>query len=234
MTGSNASVFVAVLPALALTAAVVDWIGVGTNRRWVEYIGKPLTMVLLIAWLLTVAGPQVAFSLPAILILAALCFSLLGDIALMLPSDRFLLGLVSFLAAHVAYVVAFTWDRGPSRPAEWLVGGGVVALLAVLLPPIRKGLRRSGHDAYLMPVVLYAVVLASMLWAATIVPLHASWLMPGGAAIALGGAAFFASDVTLVWNRFIAPLPGRRVTTHVLYHLAQLALIGGVLSALRS
>ena len=41
-------------------------------------------------------------------ILAGLVFSLAGDVFLMLPSDQFMAGLVSFLIAHLFYIAAFT------------------------------------------------------------------------------------------------------------------------------
>ena len=223
-----------VFPALAMLAAVIDWIGVGARRPWLEYFGKPLTVVLLIAWLILGAGAGTAFALPTLLFLAALVFSLAGDILLMLPAGRFLAGLVLFLLAHLSYIASFSWNRGHLAPSEWLVAAGIAVLLALLLPPVRAGLRRSGRPGLVVPVAVYAAVLGVMLWTSVGVPLHSSWLAEGAAWIAFGGAAFFASDVSLVWDRFVAPLPGRRVTTHVLYHLAQLALTGGVLTALWS
>jgi uncharacterized membrane protein YhhN len=189
-------------------------------------------MVFLIAWLVLGAGASACRSIPVWLFLAALTFSLLGDILLMLPSGRFLAGLVLFLMAHLGYIAAFTWDRGRLAAAEWLLAAAVGMLLALLLPRIRAGLRRSGHPTYLLPVAVYAVALGGMLWSAAAALLHDSWLAAGAGWIALGGACFFASDVSLVWDRFVTPLPGRRVTTHVLYHLAQFALTGGVLAAL--
>jgi uncharacterized membrane protein YhhN len=218
--GSTAAMMLVVLPALAVLAAVIDWIGVGARRPWLEYVGKPLTMVFLIAWLIFGAGAGTAFSIPTVLALAALLFSLAGDVLLMLPSGSF--------------IAAFTWDRGRLSPGEWLVAAGIAILLALLLPPVRAGLRRSGRPKLVIPVAIYAAVLGGMLWASVGTLLHPSWLVAGAAWIAFGGLAFFASDVSLVWNRFVAPLPGRRVTTHILYHIAQLALTGGVLAALQS
>jgi uncharacterized membrane protein YhhN len=232
--GSTAAMTLVVLPALAVLAAVIDWIGVGARRPWLEYVGKPLTMVFLIAWLIFGAGAGTAFSIPTVLALAALLFSLAGDVLLMLPSGSFSAGLVLFLLAHLSFIAAFTWDRGRLSPGEWLVAAGIAILLALLLPPVRAGLRRSGRPKLVIPVAIYAAVLGGMLWASVGTLLHPSWLVAGAAWIAFGGLAFFASDVSLVWNRFVAPLPGRRVTTHILYHIAQLALTGGVLAALQS
>jgi len=224
-------IWLAVWPSFAALSAVADWIGVGTCRPRLEYLAKPLTIVLLIAWLLSGSGVERALSLPTLLVLAALLFSLAGDILLMLPEARFLPGLVLFLLAHLSYVLAFTWNRPQLMPGEWLLGAAIAFLLAAVLPPVRAGLRRSGRSGLVGPVAAYALVLGAMLWASVGTLLHPSWLAAGATWVALGGLAFFASDVSLVWDRFVAPLPGRRVTTHALYHLGQLALTGGVLSA---
>jgi uncharacterized membrane protein YhhN len=223
-----------VWPAFAALSAIVDWIGVATRRPHLEYVAKPLTILLLIAWLLFCLGVQTALGLPMVLVLAALLFSHAGDILLMLPAARFLPGLALFLLAHLSYVLAFTWERPRLAPAEWLLGAAIAFVLACLLPPVRAGLRRSGRPELVGPVAAYALVLGAMLWASVGTLLRPSWLAAGATWIALGGLAFFASDVSLVWDRFIAPLPGRRVTTHALYHVAQLALTGGVLSAVSS
>jgi uncharacterized membrane protein YhhN len=228
------AVILVAFPALAVLAAIIDWIGVGARRPWLEYVGKPLTMVFLIAWLIVGAGSGTAFAIPTVLVLAALLFSLMGDILLMLPAGSFVAGLVLFLLAHLSYTAAFSWDRERLVPGEWLVAAAIAILLALLLPPVRLGLRRSGRPRLVVPVAIYAFVLGGMLWASVGTLLRSSWLAAGAAWIAFGGVAFFASDVSLVWDRFVAPLPGRRVTTHVLYHIAQLALTGGVLAAIWS
>ncbi len=52
-----------------------------------------------------------------------------------------------------------------------------------------------------------------------------------GAALAIAGATLFvASDAVLGWNRFVAPLPRGRLSTHVPYHLGQALLTGWILA----
>lgn len=72
------------------------------NLKLQEYILKPLTtlLIILIAYL----------GLPSDYknhIIYGLIFSLFGDIFIMMPEDKFIFGLVSFLIAHVIYIYAF-------------------------------------------------------------------------------------------------------------------------------
>lgn len=220
--------------AASIIAAIIDWFGVALRRPGIEYAAKPATIIFLILWILLAVPSAAAWTLPGAAILAALTLSLIGDILLMLPSGRLLAGLAIFLLAHLSYILAINWGRPALVAGEALAAAGVLALLAVLLPPVRGGLRRSGHPALVTPVALYAAVLAAMLWSSVGTLLRPSWLAAGAGWIAVGGLAFFASDASLVIDRFVRPLPGRRVTTHVLYHTAQLALTAGVILSLSS
>lgn len=218
--------------AASIVAAIVDWFGVALRRPAIEYAAKPATIVFLILWILVAVPSAGTRTLPGAVILAALTLSLIGDILLMLPKGRFLTGLAIFLLVHLSYILAINRGRSALVAGEALAAAALLAMLAVLLPPVRAGLRRSGHPALVTPVALYAAVLAVMLWSSVGTLLRPSWLAAGAGWIAVGGLAFFASDVSLVWDRFVRPLPGRRVTTHVLYHTAQLALTAGVIRAM--
>jgi iron(III) transport system permease protein len=94
------------------------------------YIFKPLTtsLIILTALLLPDAVPAPY----KWLIIAGLLFSLGGDVFLMLPQDRFVFGLVSFLIAHLFYIAAFTLTRtnAPGKPI-W----HIILILPVISPP---------------------------------------------------------------------------------------------------
>ena len=89
---------------IALLFAILDWIAVVKELKTLEYIAKPAVMLALLAWLWSVSGFRGGLFWFGL----GLFFSLLGDIFLMLPRERFIPGLVSFLLAHLAYVIGFT------------------------------------------------------------------------------------------------------------------------------
>jgi uncharacterized membrane protein YhhN len=197
---------------LTVVVAAVDWWAVATDRRPVEYVAKPLTMVVLIAAALAldpVDGAQRWW------FVAALVLSLAGDVFLMLPQDLFVPGLASFLLGHVAYIVGL-WI-GDTSTVGLVVG---LVLVAVALPVL--GVRilaavRSGDEPELLaPVAVYVAVISAM-----VVSAGAS-----GQWVALAGAvSFYASDAMIAWGRFLRPIPHGRLAVMVTYHLAQLALV---------
>ncbi|HEU4596473.1 MAG TPA: lysoplasmalogenase [Pyrinomonadaceae bacterium] len=161
----------------------------GPRRR--VYLFKPLTVVLII--LIALEGN---FSSPTIyryLIVAGLLCSLAGDVFLMLPRDRFVEGLASFLVAHVLYIAAFS-SGGVRAPSVWV---GVLlaaygALMLRLLWP-RLGKLRAA-------VLIYVLAILLMAWLAS-----SRWLVMGEAGSLpafLGALLFVASDSLLAWNRF--------------------------------
>jgi uncharacterized membrane protein YhhN len=149
----------------------------------------------------------------------ALLLSLAGDVFLMLPRDLFVAGLGSFLLAHVAYVVAFTRHGGS---ATALVESAVVVVVAAILVgrPVILGVRRA-DPAMVGPVVAYIVVLGAMVTTA---------IATTTALLAVGGILFMASDSLIAWNRFVRERPWAPLAIIVTYHLAQAALVTGLVS----
>ena len=175
---------------IAVSAAITTW-AEHRNARRAVYLFKPLTTVLILA--LTATAPQPVSRGYQALVCAGLLFSLAGDVFLMLPRDRFVAGLASFLLAHLFYVAAFA-PRPPTLAAPpvlaALVAYGVV-LLRALWP--RLGPLRA-------PVAVYAAALLVMAWEAA-----ERWMVldTTPALLAAVGAGFFVvSDSVLAWERF--------------------------------
>ncbi len=134
-------VFPLSLFALGLVFAIVDWIAVVIEHKPLEYVAKPATLLAFIAGAGLVAMATGGGRL-ALWFLLALAFSLLGDVFLMLPGDRwFPLGLGAFLLAQICYVVGLTPTQPPTA-SLWLFVP-IVALDLLVLPRVICGASRA-------------------------------------------------------------------------------------------
>jgi uncharacterized membrane protein YhhN len=207
--------------------ALADWVAVARNNHRLEFVLKPLTLVLLFV---AAASGDLGDAKPWLL--AALALGLVGDVALLFSSDEppapgaerelepaFLAGLGAFLLGHLAYLAAFAAHglHGWQATAGVLVVGGASALV---MPRVLRGARDAGGPALAVVVGIYAAVLSLMVVFAF-----------GTAAVltALGAAIFLGSDTTLAWNRFVQPLLRGPVIVIVTYHVAQLLIVIGLL-----
>lgn len=180
-----------------------------------NFVFKPLATVglIVLAWPRGRATPVLRRW-----VLTALVLSLAGDVALMWPQQGFLPGLVSFLLAHLAYLVAFTRvQRLAARAAPFVAYALVAAaVLALLWPGVPSPLR--------VPVLAYVVCLAGMAAQAAVL-----WrCAPHDAAarrLALGGALFLASDALLATNKFALPLPAASLWILATYWAAQACIV---------
>ena len=194
--------------ALAIRAHYLD-----ESRRWQVFTFKPLATLLILALALALPPVSPAYQWT---IAAGLLFSTAGDVFLMLPRDRFVTGLASFLVAHLCYIGAFAIGVPfAAAPLLWLpffAAGGVV--LALIWPGLKPALR--------VPVAVYVVVIAAMAGQAT-----GRWSLAGdGAALAavIGASLFMVSDAVLAINRFRWPFRAGRAINLATYWAAQLLI----------
>ena len=190
-------------------AIVLDCPGRPGWRRG-HYLFKPLTTALII--LLALVGPADALPGTRLLIILGLAASLIGDIWLMLPRDRFILGLASFAVAQVCYIAAFGGTLAACPPLwtyiPYLAYAGAMSSL----------LWRDA-EAMRLPVVVYALLLVSMAWLA-----GARWLQDGNTPALqgwIGALLFLTSDSLLAWNRFRRPIPNGAAWVLATYYLGQ-------------
>ena len=202
-----------VLSPLVLLAALLTIRAEYRGPRWQVYLFKPLTTALIFAIALdrAPAGPRAY----AIAILIGLLCSLAGDIFLMLPADRFIAGLVSFLLAHIAYIVAFS--TAPGATLSWRSAALLFPLLlygAVVFRRLRPTL-----GALAPPVLVYMLVIIVMAWRA--LDLWAQVRTPSALAAALGALLFVASDSLLALNRFAGKFAAAQALVLGTYYTAQ-------------
>lgn len=208
----------AVQPFLILAAVIAAVLAtrahyLDESRRWQIYLFKPLATLLILALALSLAPARDEYRW---LIAAGLLLSTAGDVFLMLPRDRFVAGLASFLVAHLCYIGAFSIGVSfAAAPPLWLpyfVAGGVV--VALVWPGLKPALRA--------PVIVYVMVIAAMAGQAT-----GRWYLSGSAvalAAAIGAGLFVVSDAVLAIDRFRWKFRAARAVTLATYWGAQLLI----------
>ena len=209
----------------AFVFAALEALALWKNNPRLEYAAKPAVMVALFFWLWTSAG----FSGALLWFGLGILFSLAGDVLLMISLDRlFLVGLVAFLCAHVAYVIGF------NTPLPGVSAWGLLLAMMIwiggtrIMRRIVAPLSAQGQAGLRIPILVYGFVISIMLLSAMLKLTDISWNAGAALLVALGAFLFYLSDIILAWMKFIAPIQNGRIYNILAYHLGQIALIAGV------
>jgi uncharacterized membrane protein YhhN len=202
-----------ILAALSLLSGAL---AIGFDKkgfRRLFHIFKPLTTFLIILVALVARTPVPAAY--KMFVLAGLACSLAGDICLMFPERWFRAGLVSFLAAHAFYILAF--KPAPGRPvsAGLLLPFMIYGLLMFrTLAPALGNLK--------LPVLIYIAAITVMAWLAANRFVYAGGTQP---LLAFAGAVLFlASDSVLAYDRFARKIGPAQAIILGTYFPAQLLI----------
>lgn len=213
---------------LFLIILAVDLTAVFLNKESLRYFTKPLIVVSLILYFIS----QISFVQSGLKkwILLALAFSLGGDILLLFETKDpvfFLLGLASFLIAHIFYIVFFHLIRIREN-----IAGNILLLLVVvvyytalmtIISPFLENLK--------LPVRIYGVVISFML----LLALHTGFINNKKASMMIitGAVLFIISDSLLALNKFYAQFDYAGIGVMLTYGLAQLFIVDGAIKYIR-
>lgn len=210
----------------AVAFAFLDWASTWKGWKIRLYIAKPATLIFLILWTLQISGWQdhmLWFGL-------GLCFSLIGDVALLFSPRFFMVGLGSFLLAHIAYLIGFNQQPAPLSMGVMLAAVMVGLVASMVIRLIRPGIMRAPHGKrFLTAVLLYGGTLTFMLLSAVITLFRPEWLSLHATMAAIGAALFFTSDSLLGYDRFVRKLKHGQSYVHLTYHVGQACLIVGAM-----
>ena len=201
----------------AISAAAVI-LGLLFDLQTVYFFAKPLLMITLALYF---ASATRGYPRWRVYVIAALVFSWAGDVFL-ISSDWFIAGLISFLIAHVFYIIAYQKTGAASGKLTALDIVKFVIYGVILIWFIYPGL-----GDMLVPVLIYALVLLGMgVWAhkrrgATSV---ASFKM-----VAFGAILFAISDGLIAVNKFAYPIPAERILIVSIYMTAQYLIVQGLI-----
>jgi uncharacterized membrane protein YhhN len=206
---ATSPVVVATLATCAGVAAM--FVADRTGRRAFEFIGKPIAaLAFLVLGLHSAAGHDTPVTRAFV---AALVLSLVGDMCLMLKTDKtFLAGLGAFLLGHVGFLVAFLL-RGISLGAVAALAVPTIAVAAVvwrwLAPHVPAPMK--------VPVIAYMTVISVMVACAFGTHAHAPAPM-----LLVAATSFFVSDLAVARQKFVNPSHTNRYWGLPLYFGAQL------------
>jgi uncharacterized membrane protein YhhN len=163
------------------------------------------------------------------ILLTALTFSWIGDVILLFANKGeiyFILGLVAFLLSHIFYSVLFNKQTNSKTISNKLSFGAGIGLILVYFS-IMMGTLGPKLGSLILPVVIYAIVISTMLFFAlkgnfqwNTIPYHA---------VLVGAVFFISSDSILAFNKFYQPIPQASFLIMATYLLAQYSIVWGIL-----
>jgi uncharacterized membrane protein YhhN len=218
-----------ILPFIYFLVLAAECLAILSGSTVLHVIAKPLLMpVLLTGFYLEIKKPGRARNL----ILAALFFSWVGDVVLLIDSrygSFFIYGLIAFLTAHICYIAYFNGARklNGSNGFKPVASLPIVAYMTVFYLAIYPFL-----GVMKVPVLIYAVVITLMLLAS----IHAFSLRTQSfGVISVAGTLIFAvSDSTLAINRFVLPFEHAPFFIMLTYGVAQFLIVDGSIRNLRA
>lgn len=162
-------------------------------------------------------------------LLFALIFSWIGDVILMFADKGelyFIFGLVSFLIAHILFIVLFFKQSPEKRSLNKILFGLGILIVSAYLYGMLTILFPTLGDLK-VPVSVYAFTISLMLVMAIRGAL--TWQKPMNLLILNGAIAFVTSDSILAMNKFYSPLPNASFLIMVTYIVAQYLIVLGIL-----
>lgn len=208
--------------------ALINWYAAGRGLRWLIYFSKPGTMIVLLVWFALTAPLAGSGGRPENLffLLGGAC-GLAGDVALMLPTVRFKLGLGAFLAGHICYIIALNLTLPDLHPTSVLFGLGLIVIGGVFYSRLAGSLVAKKLRRMRLPVLFYVLAILPMTWSAMQTIWRPEWQGLPALLAASGGLLFLVSDGLLAWDRFVKPIPFARSLVMITYHLAQFGILVG-------
>ena len=182
------------------------------DSKRTKYILKPGTMVLIIALAIYGSSLETTF---AKWVVVALCFSLVGDVFLMLEERWFIPGLISFFIAHVFYIIAF-WNSfilHIMSKTSLLVALSLILFSIWFFLFLLRYVKEAGGVQLAIAVASYILVISIMMWSAS---------LAGSSILIVASLLFVISDAILADDKFRNPFSIAQHMVMITYFTAQL------------
>ena len=210
-----------ILLVIFFVALAAELLAIISRIPAIRYVSKPLLMPALAAWYFM--QPRAVKTPLNVFVPVAVFFSWLGDLFLLFEDRQplfFMTGLVSFLIAHIIYLLYFSRIRTAS--GSWYRLGWLIPLAVYYYLFMR--LLDPGLGALRWPVRIYGLTICLMLFTSIRLPLTRS---SAGSKMLAGALLFVLSDSLLATDRFYQPVPLAGCWIMLTYGVAQLLIVTG-------
>ena len=215
MKAKNITLFIFLIVVVTeLLSQIYDW-------NSIHMVVKPILMPSLAAYFFFSVEQKNKL---AFFVIIALLFSWLGDVMLLFEEIKpiyFMLGLVSFLLAHITYILIFSKSSQDFKPRIFTYSTGFLLVLYGILLLL---LMWPGLGDLMIPVTIYTTII--MIMAITALFRKAN----GTSLVLIGAMLFVASDSLLALNKFYQPFVAAGFWTMLTYILAQYFIVTGMIS----
>lgn len=213
---------------LYVVVGLIEIFGELVQARLIIYLTKPLLMPFLAIILLTMVNLNSEKSHR--FLLAALTFSLAGDLFLMIhPSSEplFIGGLLSFLFGHICYIVAFKKDTTTPYGMKWTLGDYVIPVLLISHSLLIGSLMFTNLNGVMMIAVPIYVFVITLMGITAALRTRDGFTLDR--VVLLSGVILFVLSDTLIGvTRFMDPdIPFARPAIMTLYITGQLFIVLG-------
>ena len=204
---------------IAVETALVIWLlsAIRRDRTRERWMAKPAASAVFVAFGLLRADFHSAFDLWMV---TGLVLGMAGDV-LLIDRRTFRWGLLTFLAGHAAYIVAF------DRAQPWSTWS-LVVLVPLVIAATAATRWLWPHAASMRGAVsAYILVISVMAWGG--IALSLSEALPP--AVAVGATLFFLSDLAVARHRFVKASFFNRAFGLPAYYAGQMLLASAIGSA---
>ena len=203
---------------LFITVSILYVIGIVLSNDILKFVFKPLIMISLLLYYLGAVNKKHT------LYIGAVIFSFLGDVFLLFDGELyFMLGLVSFLIAHLFFIWMVVKQLKKSAINKKIIASipFIISFSALLF------LIKDSLGEMLVPVVVYGIVISVF----GVVALLNNLIFKSKASLYLfSGAVFFVvSDSLLAINKFYQPQEYYPVIVIITYMVAQYLICKSVI-----
>ncbi|HYV94758.1 MAG TPA: lysoplasmalogenase [Chitinophagales bacterium] len=165
-------------------------------------------------------------------VFAALAFSWVGDVSLMFQqsnSSFFLIGLICFLLAHVAYIIAFIHDGRSlkDRDRSLLARKPWIILFFIAYAIVIFFVVRNGLGNMLLPVLVYMSII--LLMGMSALNRFGKIYLRSFNEVFCGALLFIMSDSLLAINKFSVAIPSASFLIMLTYVAAQYFIVKGMI-----